>query len=284
MEYSKIEKINLKDHFNEKWLQDIIEKEPEILGLGKIETYARERKQSSGGRIDFLMGNSDSNTMYEVEIMLGKTDESHIIRTIEYWDIERKRFPSKDHKAVIVAEDITNRFFNVIALMNKSIPIIAIQLSAFKHGDNVFLDFVKVLDIYESPEDEEDFGFEAVDRSHWKNKCPKNSIKLVDDIIAICKAEYEGLRITYNKHHIAIGAISKNFMWLNPRKTDGYCHIELFVGKENIETSISAIESLGLTYTIRKEKKITFSITSPTFETSKELIAELMTKSLNYNK
>jgi hypothetical protein len=52
--------------------------------------------------------------MYEVEIMLGSTDESHIIRTIEYWDIEKRRFPSKDHKAVIVAEDITNRFFNVI--------------------------------------------------------------------------------------------------------------------------------------------------------------------------
>ena len=97
MEYSKAESINLKDHFSEKWLQDIIEKDPSIVGLGEVEIYQRERKQSSGGRIDFLMLNSDNTTMYEVEIMLGATDESHIIRTIEYWDIEKRRFPSRDH-------------------------------------------------------------------------------------------------------------------------------------------------------------------------------------------
>ena len=38
------------------------------------------------------------------------TDESHIIRTIEYWDIERKRYRQYDHTAVIVAEDITSGF------------------------------------------------------------------------------------------------------------------------------------------------------------------------------
>ncbi len=31
------------------------------------------------------------------------------------WDIERKRYPQYDHTAVIVAEDITSRFLNVIA-------------------------------------------------------------------------------------------------------------------------------------------------------------------------
>ena len=30
-------------------------------------------------------------------------DESHIIRTIEYWDIERRRYPQYEHVAVIVA-------------------------------------------------------------------------------------------------------------------------------------------------------------------------------------
>jgi len=71
MKYIKTESINLKDHFNEKWLQDIIEQDPSIIGLGEIEVYRRERKQSSGGRIDFLMLSADSTTMYEVEIMLG---------------------------------------------------------------------------------------------------------------------------------------------------------------------------------------------------------------------
>ena len=284
MEYSKIEKINLREHFSERWLQDIIEKDPSIIGLGEIEVYRRERKQSSGGRIDFLMVNSDNTTMYEVEVMLGATDESHIIRTIEYWDLEKRRFPSREHKAVIIAENITNRFFNVISLMNKSIPIIAIQLNAFKHDNNVFLDFVKVLDIYESPEDEEDLGLETVDRAFWENKSAPKSIKILDEIIQICKTEYSDLRTTYNKHHVAIGTISKNFMWLRPRKTDGYCHIEILVGKDNVETSKSTIESIGETYTVRKDKIIAFPITSPTFTKSKEVVKELMIKGLNGNK
>ena len=284
MEYSKTEKINLRDHFSERWLQDIIEKDPSIIGLGEVEVYRRERKQSSGGRIDFLMVNSDNTTMYEVEIMLGSTDESHIIRTIEYWDLEKRRFPSRDHKAVIVAENITNRFFNVISLMNKSIPIIAIQLNAFKHDNNVFLDFVKVLDIYESPEDEEDLGLETVDRAYWENKSAKRSIKILDEIIELCKLEYSDLKITYNKHHVAVGTITKNFMWLRPRKTDGYCHIEILVGLENVEDSKTIIESIGETYTVRKEKIIAFPITAPTFNKSKEVIRELMLKGLNINK
>lgn len=284
MKYTKTEKINLKKHFSEKWLQDIIEENPSVIGLGELEVYRRERKQSSGGRIDFLMISSDTSTMYEVEIMLGATDESHIIRTIEYWDIERRRFPSREHKAVIIAEQITNRFFNVISLMNKSIPIIAIQLNAFKHNDKVFLDFVKVLDIYESPEDEEDLGFETVDRSYWENKAAKKSIKMLDEIIEVAKNGYNDLKITYNKHHIAIGTIAKNFMWISPRKTDGYSHIELLLGSENIENAKQNLEGMGLTYTIQKDKIIAFPITTPYYSKNKNEIRELIKVGIEKNK
>ena len=73
-------------------------------------------------RLDLLFIDSDGKERYEVEIQLGATDESHIIRTIEYWDIERKRYPQYNHTAVIIAEDITSRFLNVISLFNGSIP------------------------------------------------------------------------------------------------------------------------------------------------------------------
>ena len=137
LNYVKHELIRLKGHpdYTEKWLQDKIEADPSILGLGDLVVLKREREQSSGGRIDFLLKNTESDTMYEVEIMLGATDEKHIIRTIEYWEIERRHFLEWDHKAIIVAEEITNRFFNVIALMNRSIPLIAIQLNALKIDD-----------------------------------------------------------------------------------------------------------------------------------------------------
>jgi len=84
----------------------------------------KERIQSSAGRLDLLLQDPDTLKRYEVEIQLGATDESHIIRTIEYWDIERKRYPQYEHAAVIVAEEITSRFLNVIQLFNGAIPLI----------------------------------------------------------------------------------------------------------------------------------------------------------------
>ncbi len=66
----------------------------------------REKIQYSGGRLDLLLSDGDS-TRFEVEVMLGPTDPSHIIRCIEYWDIERRRYPAYDHIAVLVAEEIT---------------------------------------------------------------------------------------------------------------------------------------------------------------------------------
>jgi hypothetical protein len=86
-----------------------------------------------------------ASTGYEVELRLGATAESHIIRTIEYWDTERRRWPQYDHVAVIVAEEITARFFTVISLFNGFIPIIAIQMSAIELGDAVTLVFSTVL-------------------------------------------------------------------------------------------------------------------------------------------
>ena len=84
-------------------------------GFGDLVLKDRERIQPRAGRLDLLLQDVETNQRYEVEIQLGKTDEAHIIRTIEYWDIERKRYPQYDHTAVIVAEDITSRFLNVIA-------------------------------------------------------------------------------------------------------------------------------------------------------------------------
>ena len=87
------------------------------MGLGDLEVRSNERRQPSGGRLDLLLQDVDTSARYEVEIQLGSLDESHIIRTIEYWDIERRRYPQYEHIAVIVAEDVTSRFLNVISLL-----------------------------------------------------------------------------------------------------------------------------------------------------------------------
>ena len=103
--------------------------------------------------------------------MLGATDESHIIRSIEYWDIERRRYPGYEHCAVLVAEDITSRFLNVIGLLAGTVPLVAIQLNALAVGDHVVLDFVRVLDQRLLRRDDTAVAtLQNVDRSYWIQK------------------------------------------------------------------------------------------------------------------
>jgi hypothetical protein len=127
LEFAKFEPVSIRNHptLNERWVQDRIAEDPSILGLGDVILKDRERIQPKAGRLDLLLQDADSTRRYEVEIQLGATDESHIVRTIEYWDIERKRYPQYEHTAVIVAEDITSRFLNVINLFNGMIPLVA---------------------------------------------------------------------------------------------------------------------------------------------------------------
>lgn len=155
---------------DERWLQDRIDDDPSLLGLGDLDVIRRERKQGSGGRIDFLMHDPEDDIRFEIEIMLGALDETHIIRTIEYWDLERQRYPTHEHRAVIVAEEITSRFFNVIRLLNRAVPIIALQLNALRFGDTIFLQFTKVLDIYESVDEVEESGGEQADPQYWERE------------------------------------------------------------------------------------------------------------------
>jgi len=44
LEYSKSEKVLLKEYYDERWLQDRIEEDPSLLGLGDVVIYERERK------------------------------------------------------------------------------------------------------------------------------------------------------------------------------------------------------------------------------------------------
>src|SRR5207244_2516133 len=123
-----------------------------------------ERLQPRAGRLDMLLSDPETATRYEVELQLGPTDESHIIRTIEYWDLERKRYPAYDHVGVIVAEDITTRFFNVIGLFNSAIPLIAIQMNAIEVSDAVTLVFTTVLDQVPIVVEDDDGADEPRDR------------------------------------------------------------------------------------------------------------------------
>ena len=226
----KPEKISLNNHseISEKVIQEIIAEDPSIIGLGDLVLKDKERIQPRAGRLDLLMQDPDSNRRYEIEIQLGKTDESHIIRTLEYWDIEKKRYPQYDHCAVIIAEDITSRFLNVISLFNGFIPLIAIQMNAYKFGEEIGLVFTKVLD--EMPlglveEDEE--VREATDREYWLKRGTQATVKMADEILKIVNSFKSGYELKYNKFYIGLAKDGQpnNFAIFRPKKN--YMRLEI---------------------------------------------------------
>jgi hypothetical protein len=219
--YVKSQVISLKEHpeFSEKWVQARIAEDPSILGLGDLTLKDSERPQPNGGRLDLLLHDPDTNTRYEVELQLGKSDESHIIRTIEYWDYQRKKFPQYNHCAVLIAEDITSRFLNVVSLFNGNIPFIAIQMKAIKVENMVTLFFTRVLDVISLGTEEED-ELEIVDWKYWENKGSKESLKLADTLLAMVDEVAPGFALKYNKHYIRLSkqGVSKNFISMVPRR------------------------------------------------------------------
>jgi hypothetical protein len=223
MQYTKFEKINLKNHatLNERWVQERIAEDPSILGLGEVVVKDKERIQPRAGRLDLLLQDVDSERRYEVEIQLGSCDESHIIRTIEYWDIERKRYPQYDHVAVIVAEDITSRFLNVISLFNGTIPLIAIQMSALATDGRIGLVFMTVLDqLRLGLVDDDEEVQEVTNREYWENKSSKKTVAVVDEFLKMARALDQSLELKYNKFYIGLAKDGQpdNFAIFRPKK------------------------------------------------------------------
>lgn len=219
--YVKSKVISLKEHpeFSEKWVQARIAEDPSIIGLGDLTLKDSERPQPSGGRLDLLLHDPESNTRYEVELQLGKSDESHIIRTLEYWDYQRKKFPQYKHCAVLIAEDITSRFLNVVSLFNGNIPFIAIQMKAIKIEESLLLFFTTVLDVLSLGTEEED-ELVVVDRKYWENKGSKESLRLADELFHIVQEVAPEFSLNYTKGYLglSIQGISNNFIAMVPRK------------------------------------------------------------------
>ena len=223
IKHVQLKTIQLKNHqiLNERWLQDIIADDPSIIGIGDVILKDKDRIHHGAGRLDLLLQDADGNDRYEVEIQLGATDESHIIRTIEYWDIERKRYPQYNHTAIIIAEDITSRFLNVISLFNGSIPLMAIQVSAIETGDGVGLHFTKVLDVQPlGLVDEDEEVAEITDRDYWLKRGSPKTVSMADKLLSFVIEFDPTAELNYNKFYVGlkIDGRAKNYVIIRPKK------------------------------------------------------------------
>jgi len=236
---------------DELWLQDQIADNPSCLQLGELEVIFRERQQASGGRLDILLKDPEDDSMYEVEVMLGETDETHIIRTIEYWDNEKRKWPQRQHFAVLVAETITRRFFNVIQLLSHAIPIIAIQVNVVEADGKKILHFSKILDTYEEPEDEGGSGGQEYNEDFWKEKSSW-TLDAAKSLLEATRSTFGNATLNFVKYYIGIRVNGHNYMSLRKR-SGGRSLLSCWFAELYLPDAIALLEEAGIAYTKKNQ-------------------------------
>ena len=273
--------ISLKDNrkYDEKWLQNEIAKNPSMLGLGDLEFITKEKRQPHG-RLDLVLADSDSGKRYECEIQLGKTDESHIIRTIEYWDIERKRYPQLEHTAVLVAEDVESRFLNVIQLFNGHIPLIVLKMTAVDLGDDISIIFTKVIDETRMASPEEDENDEPADRSYWEKKSNRDMLLLTDELEKLINEVDTDVKLNFVKSYIGHTRhnMSANFCRFKPKK--GFVNMLCRAIPDN-NNLIQSLEEVGLDVDlVQRDDEVRVRITKKPTKEQAEILKRLVQHSM----
>jgi len=259
--------------FDEYWLQDQIAENPACLGLGELELVSRERKQSSGGRLDLLLKDPGDDSMYEVEVMLGETDESHIIRTIEYWDREKRKWPQRRHFAVLVAEAVTRRFFNVIQLLSNSIPIIAVQVNIVEAGATRVFHFSKVLDTYEEPEDETGVTNEIHDEDYWRTKSSW-TLDTAKALIEALHPVFPSAALNLVKHYISIEVDGNACMWLHKR-SNGKSLLNIWFSEARVNEAESLFDEANISY-VRKDEVLKLTADAQMIESNAAILQKIV--------
>jgi hypothetical protein len=116
-------------------------------------------------------------------------------------------------------------------LINRSVPLIAIQLNAWEVGGVMTLTATKVMDLLPvAPDDEEDAPGQGVDRAFWVARSKPESLQLADDLLALIHQATgdASLALKYNKANMGLArnGIPDNFVSIYTRKTSGHIVVE----------------------------------------------------------
>lgn len=209
--------------------------------------------------------------MYEVEVMLGETDETHIIRTIEYWDNEKRRWPQRQHYAVLVAESINRRFFNVIHLLSHSIPIIAIQASLVESTIGRTLFFSKILDTYEEIDDGIDPN-ERYDEQFWQSKSPW-TLETAQLLYRTLSDQLDEPELNYVKNYVSLTAHGNNYFWLRKRSANKSL-LEFRIPSDLLDEATAVLDQNNIPYG-QKKRRLILTVDKTIVEKNREMFVIL---------
>ena len=259
--------------FTEVWLQNQICNNPSILKLGDLEFVTREKVQWKNGRLDILLKDPDDDRMFEVEVMLGTTDEKHIIHTIEYWDNEKRKYPQRQHFPVLVAESFDRRFFNIIHLFSQTIPLIAVQVNMVEVNGIKSLHFSKVIDAYQEPEESEVSTFEDHDETSWNNKALW-TVEAAKTLVEIVKDIHPNAKLHFVKNYIAIDINSEQRIWIK-RRRENKSQLRFWFNDKDRPTAIELLDKAEIS-NVQNNEMLYVTMDSHSLKSNEAVIKELV--------
>lgn len=258
--------------FDEYWLQDRIYENPSIMGLGNLVPISKEKKQSSGGKLDILLKDPQDNSMYEIEVMLGETDPSHIIRSIEYWDIEKRKYPQRQHFSVLVAESFNRRYFNVLQILSLNIPMMAIQADLLEVQDEYILNFTKLLDIYEEPEEDE--VTEPANESSWTESAIW-TLEAAKELLKILLEVDTDITLGFTQSYIKLTKNGKGIYYLSRKAEPKSSYSFKEKDEEMVEAIKSNLDKQNISYTYNKYNDFVFTVDKRLFSANAKVFKEI---------
>ena len=81
---------------------------------------------------------------------------------------------------------------------------------------------------------------------------------------------------------MALGTSRQNWIWLRPRKSPNICHMEIKVGKENIDKIKEELADLGISFNLRKDDIFAISVQQEDLDNHKYQIKSMISQSLKY--
>lgn len=264
---------------DEAFIEKFIEEDPSVLGFGDDISVIESQRRQDKGRLDLLLQDGAQERRYELELMLGSVDESHLVRTIEYWDIERRTYPAYEHCAVLVAENITARFLNVITLFSGSIPIIALQVNAIRVDEKVGLSFIRVVDSRKLRRDDSagTAATKSSDRASWLSYAGNAIVELVDKCVGFINQSAKQPRtLNYNKQFIGLmeSGVANNFVHFSPNKSSLWINIDL----DPVDSWLKSVADV-LEYK-ETDKGLRIKVTPKTFADNEGLIRDMLQESV----
>jgi hypothetical protein len=186
---------------------------------------------------------------------------------------------------VIVAEEITSRFFNVIRLLNRAVPLVAIQLSAFKINNDVVLQFIRVLDTSEfNPNgDGEEPESPATNRAYWETRTKPEILSVVDACCSLVPTAHGEPQLSYNKSHIALGTSGYLFCHFFPRKAS-HCAIWVKVGAAERQAIIDKLEAAGLEAMSKGKVSIRMNVRIDDIQKHRQALIDLFKKAEEWSR